>query len=189
MQESHCFLLACLAAMSLAPTAQPRESAAQEGSFAHVRGHVTDKEGLPLPNVNVYLIGTTDGAATASDGRFAFRTTHLGSLRIRVARIGFESHEEQLNLFQGDTLTIGVVLHEMLISLHETIVEADANTTGDGETATLQSLDVVTTAGAAADVFQAIKTFPGVAMVDEGAGLYVRGVMSARRSFCLTRRH
>ena len=36
-------------------------------------------------------------------------------------------------------------------------------------------MDVVRTPGAAADVFWAVKTFPGVQQVEEGAGLFVRG--------------
>ena len=153
----------------------PAEATAQVSTYAFLRGTVTDGDGLPLPYVNVYIFGTTDGAATSASGHFAFRTRHQGEQQIRAAMIGFEPFEQQVQLSPGDTATVHIVLREALLFLDETIVEADAYTTGDGETATLQSLDVVTTAGAAADIFRAIKTFPGVAMVDEGAGLFVRG--------------
>ena len=39
----------------------------------------------------------------------------------------------------------------------------------------MRPLDVVRTPGAAADLMRALQTLPGVAQVDEGAGLYVRG--------------
>jgi hypothetical protein len=39
----------------------------------------------------------------------------------------------------------------------------------------LTPLEVVTTPGAAADVYRALQTFPGLQAVDEGAGLFVRG--------------
>lgn len=53
---------------------------------------------------------------------------------------------------------------------------ASAFTAGDeGKGVTLRSMEVVTTPGAAADIFLAVKTFPGLAMIDEGSGLFVRG--------------
>ena len=55
------------------------------------------------------------------------------------------------------------------------MVTASTYSTGEEETVTLSPLDVVTTPGASADIFRAFKTFPGVATVDDGAGLFVRG--------------
>ena len=164
-----------LVAMLLLALVLPVELTAQVTAFATVRGSVTDADGLPLAYVNVFILDTTDGAATAVDGQFEFRTQHLGDQQIRATMIGFDAYGQRLHLSPGDTITVRIVLRPALIDLNETIVEADAYTTGDAETATLQTLEVVTTAGAAADIFQAIKTFPGVAMVDEGAGLFVRG--------------
>lgn len=175
MSDSRLALILWLVVMVLLAFGQTHDAAAQGSTFAFVTGDVTDIDGLPLPYVNVFIAGTTDGAATALDGRFEFRTRHLGEQQLRAAVMGFETFAQQLHLSAGDTATVHIVLREALIRLDETIVEADAYTTGDGETATLQSLDVVTTAGAAADILRAIKTFPGVAMVDEGAGLFVRG--------------
>ncbi len=175
MHDSLLALIPWLVAMLSLVLLQPFAVAAQVSGIAVVRGNVTNADGLPLGYVNVYILGTTDGAATTSDGQFAFRTRHLGEQQIRAAMIGFETFGLQLHLSPGDTNTVRIVLRDALVRLDETIVEADAYTTGDGETATLQSLDVVTTAGAAADIFRVIKTFPGVSMVDEGAGLFVRG--------------
>ena len=59
--------------------------------------------------------------------------------------------------------------------MEEAVVTASSYVTGMEDAATLQPLEVVTTPGAAADILLAIKTFPGTAMVDEGAGLFVRG--------------
>ncbi len=163
-----------LSVMMLA-IALPLDAAGQPIPWAVVRGSVTDGAGVPLKFVNVQIAGSTDGAATAADGWFEFRTRHRGEQQIRATMIGFEDHLESVFLSSGDTVTVGILLRKALVRLDETIVEADAYTTGDAETATLNTLEVVTTAGAAADIFQAIKTFPGLAMVDEGAGLFVRG--------------
>ncbi len=155
--------------------ALPFDAASQTVFWPLVRGSIADGDGMPLEFVNVQIAGSTDGAATTTDGWFEFRTRHTGEQRIRATMIGFEEHLEPVFLTSGDTVTVIIVLRKALVRLNETIVEADAYTTGDAEAATLKTLEVVTTAGAAADIFQAIKTFPGLAMVDEGAGLFVRG--------------
>ena len=164
-----------LTVVLLGAFASPLSAAAQAGAYSLVRGIVTDVEGAPLAYANVQIVGTTDGAATATDGHFSFRTRHTGAQQIQAALLGFETFRQPLHLTPGDTVSIAIALRETVVALPVTLVEADAYTTGEAETATLQPLEVVTTAGAAADIFQAIKTFPGVAMVDEGAGLYVRG--------------
>lgn len=128
-----------------------------------------------MPFVNVFLEGTTDGAATDRSGRFQFATSRQGRQQVRATMIGFESASRPVDLTPGDTVVVQLVLKETLLRLEEAVVTAQAYTTGEAETVTLSPLEVVTTPGAAADIFLAIKTFPGVATVDEGAGLFVRG--------------
>ena len=158
------FLGACLAAGAV----HAREPAV-------VRGEVVDGKGDPVPFANVQLAGTTDGAATGRDGRFRFATRHLGERRVVASFIGREPARRTVRLAPGDTAAVRLVLRRVLIELGETAVTASTWSTGEKEDVTLSPLDVVTTAGAAADIFQALKTFPGAAMVDDGAGLYVRG--------------
>lgn len=140
-----------------------------------LQGEVVDAQGEAMQFVNVQLTGTIDGAATDLDGRFQFRTTRTGRHEVRASMIGFEAAIQTLNLVPGDTLTLRLMLLETLVTLDEAVVTASSFVTGEGETVALQSLEVITTPGAAADIFMAVKTFPGVAMVDEGAGLFVRG--------------
>ncbi len=75
----------------------------------------------------------------------------------------------------GDSHFVQVVLHESVINLKQLVITSDGYSTGEFDGVTLQSLDIVTTPGAEADILLAIKTFPGTSMVDEGAGLFVRG--------------
>ena len=142
---------------------------------AVVRGEVVDAEGEPVPFANVQLAGTTDGAATGRDGRFRFATRHLGKRQLVATFIGCEPARRTLHLAPGDTAAVRLVLRRVLIELGETAVTASTWSTGEKEDVTLSPLDVVTTPGAAADIFRALKTFPGAAMVDDGAGLFVRG--------------
>ena len=142
---------------------------------AFVQGQVVDETERPMTFVNVQIIDTTDGAITGRDGRFAFSTRHLGPRDLSASFIGFEPTRKTLHLTAGDTTTVRLVLRRVLIELGETVVTVSTYTTGEDETVTLSPLDVVTTPGASADIFSALKTFPGVASVDDGAGLFVRG--------------
>ena len=142
---------------------------------AFVQGQVVDETEQPMAFVNVQIVDTTDGATTGRDGRFAFSTRHLGPHDLSASFIGFEPTRQPLHLTAGDTTTVRLVLRRILIELGETVVTVSTYTTGEDETVTLTPLEVVTTAGTAADIFLTLKTFPGVANVDGGAGLFVRG--------------
>ncbi|MEM6646786.1 MAG: TonB-dependent receptor [Bacteroidota bacterium] len=140
-----------------------------------LEGTVRDGAGQPMPFANVQLAGTLDGAATDADGRFQFATRQTGPQELMASMMGFETAAQSVDLVPGDTLRFELVLLETLISLDEAVVTANGYTTGESEVATLSTLEVVTTAGAAADILLAIKAFPGVSSVDEGSGLFVRG--------------
>ena len=140
-----------------------------------VVGRVVDGAGAGLPSAGVQIVGTIDGAATDRDGHFSFRTRATGRQVARASMLGMESDERALEL-AGDTVRVRFILRSTLIELGEAVVTA-AFTTGDAEAVTLSPLEVVTTPGAAADLFRAIQSFPGVTTVGDGAGLYVRGGM------------
>ena len=144
-------------------------------STVSISGTVTTDKGEALQFVNVQVVGTVEGASTNRQGAFSFITSQAGRQVVRASMIGFESASQTIDLTNADSISLSFVLKESLVSLDEAIVTASAYATGDAEAVTLQSLEVVTTPGAAADIFLAIKTLPGVAMVDEGAGLFVRG--------------
>lgn len=147
-----------------------------QNKFAIVVGTVLDESNQPLPLVNVQVLDSFDGSVSDANGRFTFIARKLGAATLRASLLGYESAEHAVQLRAQDTTRIAFVLRETLINFKETVVTASAYTTGDeGKGVTLRGLEVVTTPGAAADIFLAIKTFPGVAMVDEGSGLFVRG--------------
>ena len=165
LRKTFCLLLFALFSVLTAQT-----------KLAHVSGTVVDEQGRPLPLVNVQVLDSFDGNVSDTNGRFAFAVRKLGTAILRASLLGYESAEQAAQLSANDTTRMNFVLRETLINFRETVVTASAYTTGDeGKGVTLRGLEVVTTPGAAADVFLAIKTFPGVAMVDEGSGLFVRG--------------
>lgn len=143
---------------------------------AYIAGKVVDEDGAPLAFANLQIIDSFDGDVSNAAGRFVITTRASGAIQIRASLLGYEAREQTVRLVIGDTARADFVLHEALINLQDVVITASAFATGDeGKGVTLRRMDVVTTPGAAADIFLAIKTFPGVAMVDEGSGLFVRG--------------
>lgn len=140
-----------------------------------VRGKVTDSKGTPLAFANVYLEESMEGAMSSEDGIFSFESRASGTLTLVCSYIGYEKFRMSLSLKPGGKITQDIVLRQGQIETRPISVTASAFTAADEEGVTLTAMDVVRTPGAAADVFWAIKTFPGVQQVEEGAGLFVRG--------------
>jgi len=137
-----------------------------------IQGTVTAAN-TPVAGANVFILETLEGALTSPDGRFLVKTTLRGPAHLVVRALGFNPHRITVTLPLTENLD--VILKASATILPAQIVQASRYTAGSGSDATLTSIEVVTTPGAAADVFRAIQTFPGLQSVDEGAGLFVRG--------------
>lgn len=69
-------------------------------SQSRIQGTVQDaKDGTPLPNVNVFLEGTTYGTATDSDGRFTLTGIEPGSYAIVVSMVGYSTKRKPVQLY------------------------------------------------------------------------------------------
>ncbi|WP_436516988.1 TonB-dependent receptor [Ekhidna sp. To15] len=142
------------------------------GQFT-ISGVVTEKSGEPLLGVNVYLKGTYDGATTDIDGKFSFSTSETDSLVLIASFIGF--HEAELPLeSKGQELTIA--LKEEVSILNAVVITAGSfNASDENKREVMKPLDIVTTAGATADIPGALNTLPGTQTVGETGRLFVRG--------------
>ncbi len=137
-----------------------------------VRGTVRAANGTPIEGANVFLLETLEGALTGADGRFLVRTGHTGIATLVVRRIGFRPAQLDISI-PSAPLTIALATEAATLSTVQ--VQAGRWTAGDERGATLSTLEVVTTPGAAANVNRAIQTLPGTQNVDEGTALFVRG--------------
>ncbi len=149
--------------------------AAQSEKLCTIKGTVLDDQNKPLPFANVFLKGRMEGSISDNDGNFSFKTNALGKVTLLCSFIGYASFEKELDLRAGSTIEVKIKLRQTEIKGKSVMVTASAFTAADEEGVTLTAMDVVRTRGAAADLFWAIKTFPGLQQVDEGAGLFVRG--------------
>ncbi len=140
-----------------------------------IKGIVLDQQNKPLPFANVFLKGRMEGGMSDNEGTFSFKTKALGKVILLCSFIGYSSFEKELELKSGLTIEVKIKLKQTEIKGKSVMVTASAFTAADEDGVTLTAMDVVRTPGAAADLFWAIKTFPGLQQVDEGAGLFVRG--------------
>ncbi|MBC8180169.1 TonB-dependent receptor [candidate division KSB1 bacterium] len=128
-----------------------------------------------MPYVNVFFTDALEGTISNELGQFYIETNRTGKRMLRISHIGYEQKDVEVLVSVAMPPNIEITMVKSLIEMDAVTISAGSFTMADEEGQTLTSLDVVTTAGAAADVFRAIHTFPGVNQVDEGAGMYVRG--------------
>jgi len=150
--------LALIAAAVLAP---------QSSSLA---GDVVDPAGLPLPGVVVTVRGTTAVAVTDEHGRFTI-PVGSGDAQVIFALSGFSTRTTVVTPAAPPmhiVMTLAPMASEVVVRAPVTVTPPDARIA-------LRPLDIVRTAGTQADVMRALALLPGVAQVDEGAGLFVRG--------------
>ncbi|PSL48794.1 TonB-dependent receptor-like protein [Chitinophaga niastensis] len=139
-----------------------------------ISGKVVDNKKRPLPGVNVSIKGSYDGATTAADGSFSFTTATTGDQLLTTALMGYQTLELKINTATDQQLNI--VMKDAMNALRVVTISAGSFEASDDKKGTvLKPLDIVTTAGAGADIANAIKTLPGAQQTNDREGLFVRG--------------
>ncbi len=144
-----------------------------------ITGTVRDQKGNPVAGASIAIRDSYDGATSDSSGRFAFRTSEKGKQVVTVSAVGYKSTEESVEL-DGTAKTFNLVIREEVSEMKAVVITAGSFEASDKKRATvLNSIDIVTTASANADVTGAIRTLPGAQQVGESEGLFVRGGTAA----------
>ncbi len=140
-----------------------------------IHGLTLDERGKPLPGVNVYVQDAYDGAVSDSTGRFSFPTDSKNQVTIIGSFIGYKSGLQLITVDKKD-IEVNLTLEEEISELNAVVITAGSFEASDKKRATVLSLlDIVTTAGADADISATLQTVPGVQKVGEAEGLFVRG--------------
>ncbi|OUJ74026.1 TonB-dependent receptor [Hymenobacter crusticola] len=138
-------------------------------------GTIRDAAGQPLPGVNVFLKTTFDGASTDTLGHFRFTTQQTGTLPLLATMLGYQPQEQPVAL-DGSAKRFAFVLKPVRNQLGDVVISSGTFETGESKHNTVfTSRDVVTTAGASADVAGAFNTMPGTTRNGEEGKLFVRG--------------
>jgi vitamin B12 transporter len=143
-----------------------------------VTGVVKDNK-TPIIGATIAIKDSYDGTTTDSLGKFHFKTSEKGDQVLVVSAIGYKTTEHPVTL-NGAPQNITVLLKEEINEMKAVVITAGTFEASDRKRATvLNSIDIVTTASANADVTGAIKTLPGAQQVGEQEGLFVRGGTAA----------
>ncbi len=140
-----------------------------------VKGTIIDDLGDAVIGANVLIKDSYDGTSTDLDGNFNFKTYETGEQILQVTYLGFKDFETSINI-DGTEIALNIALKPSAALLKEVVITAGAFEASDEKKGVvLSSLDIVTTAGAAADIAGALNTLPGTQRVGETGQLFVRG--------------
>ncbi|MFV0483548.1 MAG: TonB-dependent receptor [Bacteroidales bacterium] len=112
-------ILLCFAA--LLTTAQKKKT-----SDAHLIGHVISG-GEHIPYASIFLEGTTIGALTDETGHFQILNVPQGEYTVRITCMGYEKAETEVEIIDGKTTEMEIVLKESALGLDEVVVSANRN--------------------------------------------------------------
>lgn len=145
------------------------------GQTTTITGTVKNEKNRPIRGAAISIQTSYDGATSDSLGNFRFETMETGKQVFLVTAPGFKEFSDTV------VLTGGALLRDIQLKAKEQNLDAVVITVGtfaagdQSRAAELSALDILTTAGADADITSAIKTLPGAQQVGESDGLFVRG--------------
>lgn len=140
-----------------------------------ISGRMTDQRNKPLAGASILLKDTYDGTTTDSSGYYSFSTYETGAHTLVASLSGYNTFSKGIQIGK-EPIKLDISVRELITELKAVVITAGAFEASDQKkTTVLNSLDIVTTAGANADVVGALKTLPGTQQVGESEGLFVRG--------------
>ena len=95
-------------------------------SYSQIKGTVSDKEGRPLPFVNIYVEGTYIGTTTNELGKYELNYTVSKQVSILFQYLGYTTQKHQLNITTYP-YTFDVTLEEENFILNEVVVNNGDN--------------------------------------------------------------
>lgn len=141
---------------------------------ALVTGVVVDRDGKPVEYANVSVPARRTGAVCDAEGRFRLEL-EAGTVVLEVSQMGFRPHTVSVDVAASGS-ALRITLEPEPVPVSEVVVAASAyGKAGAREGAVLRRMEVYTTPGGAADVFQSLRALPGVNAPSEGAAIFVRG--------------
>ena len=141
-----------------------------------LKGIVLDEKGKGLPGANISIKGAYDGATADANGNFQFKTSEKNEQVINVTFVGYETYNQKV-ILNSSVLELTIKMIETANELNTVTVTAGTFEASDEKKTTLiKPIDIVTTAGGAADITQTmILLTPGSQRNGESTGLFVRG--------------
>jgi TonB-linked SusC/RagA family outer membrane protein len=83
-----------------------------------IHGKVVNKEGNPLPNVSVLVLGTKNGTTTNSDGHFTLTVQNGGNIVLEISSVGYQTQRVKV----AKQTEINVTLETNISGLSDIVV-------------------------------------------------------------------
>ena len=148
----------------------------------NIRGFIYEKEsGEPVMFCNVFLAGTTIGAATDINGMYNISKVNAGNYTLVVTYIGYDTSEVNISLKAGQILSQNLEIGKTNVTLNEVTISAEREEMRTEVRAAAikvskQDLEMMPTIGGEPDLAQYMQVIPGVVFTgDQGGQLYIRG--------------
>jgi hypothetical protein len=101
-------------------------------STSSVAGVVVDSGGIPVPNADLQLIGTSRATVSAADGSFEFRHVPSGTMTLRARHMGFSPGALMIELGNDDHRDVAIRVRRLAQTLDTvTITEESGYGTTD----------------------------------------------------------
>jgi len=140
-----------------------------------ISGELTDSQNQPIVGANIFLKGTYEGATTDTVGFYRLNTRLNGPQTLVFSYLGYETQEQPIEL-NGQSILRNATMKVSINRIEEVVITAGAFEASDEKKSIiLKPMDIVTTAGATADIAGTINTLPGTQVVGESGRLFVRG--------------
>lgn len=115
-------------AAAIAVLASTVPLAAQQPATGTISGKVTDAaSGRPVVDAQVRIVGTTRGAATATDGTYRIPGVPVGVVTLRTQRIGYAPAQKSGTVAANAVLTLDFAVSEAITTIDQVVI------TGTGE--------------------------------------------------------
>ena len=121
-----------------------------------IEGTIQDENNNPLPFVNVFLMGSSDGAMSTGNGTFMFKTSQMGKAILMASLIGYDKYSQELDFRTAGKKSIKIILKQGAVTMNETIVTASSYGSEKEKGMVINRIDILTTPGGATDIYQCL---------------------------------
>jgi len=152
-----------------------------------LKGTVTDiLSGEPLPFTNVFLEGTSIGAATTFEGEFDILQIPAGDYNVLITYVGYKKKSMPITIVSGKTLLIDIELEHEAYEGEEVVITAQAQGQIEAINQQLSSQTIKNVVSADriqdipdANAAESVARLPGISLIrsgGEGQKVAIRGL-------------
>ncbi len=148
---------------------------------ANIRGFIYTKDnGEPALFTNVYLKGTTLGAATDINGFFSITKVKEGSYTLVATYLGYDTIYEPVTVTANQIISKKIFLNKSTVQLTEVVATGEQQAKKENTQVSVNRIDPIEIKKLPSigqpDLAQYLQVLPGVTFTgDQGGQLYIRG--------------